>query len=246
MRQDRFYCPDFSENQITDEDIVFKISKVLRKRKGDEVLIFDGKGKEYSAEIFDIGKKSVTLNNVKLECDELAFKIEISIAAPAIKPSNFDYLLQKCTESGADVFIPFTSQYSNIKEPREMKKKHFLSVIEEACAQSRRNFLPKLDEFIDFKQLIAKSSEYDLIVLGEPYIGNYFDNFKEKLVADKSKIKKILLIIGPEGGLSDEEIAKIKALNNVYLLKFSNFIFRAETAASYLCALISMFLGKNT
>lgn len=242
MRVDRFFHPSFL-SLIEDKVLVNKISKVLRKREGDELLLFNGKGQEAKARILSVSKKSIELTELQIIKDTTQSDVQLIVAFAQIKSAKADILLQKCVELGVDEFYPFISEHTIAKEPREAKVLHFNKVITEACAQSRRLWLPKLNNTKSFKEIYSAIDEYDMAILAEPY--NAVGVALMRPMIEKLNKGRILLLIGPEGGFSNTELEQFKKHEKVTPVKFSNNILRAETAAIVLTGIVADIVGNK-
>ncbi|AZZ65546.1 16S rRNA (uracil(1498)-N(3))-methyltransferase [Metamycoplasma phocicerebrale] len=164
-------------------------------------------------------KQKLNINN------ELDFKIVVAI--PLIKHNHFEIALQKAVELGATTIIPFISEYcdkGNINI--ENKILRFKKIIQEASQQSFRNIIPKLEKTLNFEELINYPIKNKILA---------YENEKDQ------KLNKInedaILIVGPEGGFSQQEIAKAK-LKNIQIVSLTKTILRAETALIYMMSKI--------
>jgi 16S rRNA (uracil1498-N3)-methyltransferase len=243
MRRDRFFLPH-AQQVITDPDLVNKIARVLRVREGDEVCFFDGQGHEFTACVHAIGKKEIRLKDIVESAVQEAPAVRLTLAFSLIKGQKVDIALQKCTELGIDAFVPFLSDFSNMGEPGDAKQEHFKGVIEEATAQSRRLWMPSFADCVSFDEMFARLSSYAMVVLADPYEGVSQDAYAERVRAVRSGA--ICFLVGPEGGFSDDEVARFLALPNVVRLKFSSFMLRAETAAMFVTGLTALILDKRS
>lgn len=241
MRVDRLYFPNIGNLHIDDKNIVNKIKNVLRKRQGDELIIFDGKGTEYKVCIAKLDKRSIQLDSLEQVTTQEKAAIQIHLAFSLIKSQKVDIILQKCVELGVDEFYPFISDYSNMKEPGQSKVQHFEHVIEEATAQSRRLWLAKFNEVKNTASLEDNFASYDLIILADPY-----DTQELKSQLKALSKGKVLFLVGPEGGFSPDECKRFSSYPNLIKYKFSNFILRSETAAIVLTAQIANIIDKKS
>lgn len=244
MRQDRFYYPNIDDLLITDKNLINKIKNVLRRRVGDEFIVFDGVGKEYNVCIEELSKKAVKLQLLDIVASSEKSSAELHLAFAMIKAQKVDLILQKCTELGVDQFHPFVSEFSNIKEPGKAKVQHFEHVIDEACAQCRRLWLPRLNTVTDTSSIVAKFDDYDLLILADPYETISRIELQQKIAGLQKA--KVLFLVGPEGGFSPKELELFSSHKNIVKYKFSNFVLRAETAAIVLSAEIANMIDKKS
>lgn len=220
--------------KIDTMSIVHKIKNVLRLVENDEVFVFDGVGKEYSAKIKYLQHDSITLRLGALVREMPRLNVEIVLAFPLTKEEKIDLILQKATELGADRFIPFHCAHGLKGCPSENKQERWQNIVREAARQSERLWLPQLELASDFNTLISRSFEQKL----------FGDVAGEKLeTALSPQAKTILLIVGPEGDFSPEEKQQLSQAG-ARSVSFSPNILRLETAAIFLTGLASYFLRR--
>jgi len=270
MRKDRFFTPlekvhpvrkilsngveeqssltGFTEKMpiflIESKEIIHKITKVLRKKEGSPIFFFDGKGKEYSAQIKAITPKKITFEHLKITKTCLKDPLILTLAFSLLKSNKADFVLQKSTELGIDRIIPFVSKNTSVTYPGKAKLTHWQKILVESASQSQRDFIPKLNSPLKLPEILnTADKDYSLILTGDPEAS--LSAGKVLSIIDREKINDILLLSGPEGGFAKEETEMFKKTPNLRLVKLSNFILRAETAAVFLTGLASHILNKN-
>lgn len=244
MRKDRFFIEKISDSFISSREVIHKITKVLRRKEGNKIFLFDGEGKEYSAKIKEITPKRITLENMEITktCPKSPFTL--TLAFSLLKSNKADFVIQKSTELGVDRIIPFISKNTSVTYPGKAKLTHWQKILIESAAQSQRSFIPKIDTPLKLTEFLSRSAEdYNWILLGDSDAS--LSAKKALSQIDKKKVKNILLLSGPEGGFNKEEIAMFRKIPNLKAVKLSNFILRAETAAVFLTGIASHMLGKN-
>ena len=211
------------------------IKNVLRMNIGDKIQICDKKtGESYLAEIHSIDKEKVNCTIIK-ELDNNEPFLNITIFQGIPKADKMDYIVQKSTELGAKKIVPVEMKYcvAKLNNP-EKKIERWRKIAEASAKQCKRNIIPKIESAIDIRELIDEIKDYDLTIVA-------FENEKEhtlKSILDNNKdIKSIAIIIGPEGGISPEEI-ELFMKNNVKIASLGNRILRTETAAIAILAMI--------
>ena len=242
MRRDRFYLRDATNPIFTDSTVIHKLRDVLRKKKGDIINVFDGKGKEYEAKINIISPKIIELVILDIIREQEGSNIKVSLGFSLLKSSKVDYVLQKATELGIYEFLPFIASNTIVKKPRTSKIVHWKKIIQEASCQSGRLFLPHLQEVVEWNNIINGILNFDLILLAEPTSSLNVKQLLQQI--DKGSLKNILLLVGPEGGFSSFEIEQITTLEKVQSIKISNFVLRAETACMLLTGLVIHYVSK--
>ena len=238
MRKDRIFFDRIETLEIKDTQIIHKAKNVLRKKAGDIVYIFNGQGQECEVEIENITQKILAykiLSRIRKEPPG----VRLMLAFALIKSLKVDLLLQKCTELGVDEFIPFTASNIAVGKPRENKLSHWNKVIVESSAQSQRFFVPHLCTPVSFSGLLGRVSAACEVFLAEPQ-GSLIDCRKPFFKDDD--LVDVLLIVGPEGGLTNEEVASLKGNKNLSSVRISPLVLRSETASISLVSVVSLLL----
>ena len=228
-----FYSPhiDINNKRITLEDQENRhLVKVLRKTKGDLVIVTDGNGSIYDCNIIKINKNSTELNinNSKLtKSISPSLKIGISLTK---KTERFEWFLEKVTEIGVDEITPIISQHS---EKTKLNIKRSNKIMVSAMKQSLRFYLPRLNNPVNFTQFIRENNTYK---------NNYIATCKNhNLKLFQNIIKKsqdVSILIGPEGGFSEFEIDLAKKANFTLVSLGKNRL-RTETAGLITCMIFS-------
>ena len=215
----------YSENKISTGDFVFSnkdkvhhISKVLRLKEGDDLLIFNQESGEFLANIEAI-KKSEIILNIKKFIRKNSEKRSVTIAFSPIKPDRVRFLIEKCTEIGCTNFIPVVTSRTIVKKVNEEK---IASYIIGASEQSGRVALPELQKVTPLQTFIAENKTKML----------FCDERENTQSISKLKIDSdIVILIGPEGGFSEEERKTLHLNKYIIPVTLGENILRAETAA---------------
>lgn len=204
------------------------VVQVLRKREGDELRFTDGKGGMYTGKIAETGKKKCVLEITerKTEPSPPAGGLHIAIA-PTKNINRYEWFLEKATETGLAEITPLFCAHSERKKVRlDRLEKILLS----AMKQSLQTHLPQLNEPIKFSEFVKNAAaEQRFIAHCEA------DGDKNQLKDALQKGKSVLILIGPEGDFSPEEIAAAKAAGFVPVA-LGNTRLRTETAGIYAAA----------
>ncbi len=217
------YLPDItSSNFLTQREL--RHLKVLRVSYGEKIRVLDGKGSLYEG-IF-VKDKVENLSFIK---KEERFK-EIILIQSLIKPQKIEFLIQKATEIGLSKIIFVPMKRSNVSIDVYIKRQdRFNKILIDAIKQSHNLFLPKLSFASDLNQAISQLE-------GEKIC--FYEKSDKKLNFDSIKKDHFInYLIGPEGGIAEEEIEFLKDKNFVFS-KLSKNILRAETAAIYALSII--------
>lgn len=214
---------------ITDREFINQVRSVLKLKKGENIILSDGKSNEALVNI-----ASISSNEVSLEVEKVFQNIsepnkDVVLYCSILKKENFEWVVQKATEVGVKEIIPLISQRT-IK--LDFKQERLEKIIKEAVEQSGRGFIPQLHKLKTFEQAIDDSKNNDLNL----FFDIQGDDIKNLNGVDS---KRIGVFVGPEGGWDDQEIklAKENGFNAVSLGKLT---LRGETAA-----IIASYLSAN-
>lgn len=218
------------------------IVKVMRMQIGDQIICVDSEGKQAVCRLAEITDERVAADVVQWKEENPELPISVTIASGLPKGDKLEWIIQKGTELGAQVFIPFTAARSVVKwdEKKAAKKiDRWQRIAKEAAEQSHRTRLPEVANVMSFKELLAKGKKFDYKLAayeeesrqGESSV---FSSILKKMKAGES----LLLVFGPEGGLADEEVQALTS-NGFLLCGLGPRILRTETAPLYSLAAIS-------
>ncbi|HSW69208.1 MAG TPA: 16S rRNA (uracil(1498)-N(3))-methyltransferase [Gammaproteobacteria bacterium] len=235
-----YQAQPFKENtNITlDEAASHHLARVLRVSVGEEIRLFNGKGGEFSAIIQQINKKNVQIEIKKHIDREVESSLDIWLAQGISRGEKMDLTIQKAVELGVKKIIPLFSERCNVKldQDRSLKRlEHWRSIVMSACEQSGRNRLPELEmpQALD-RWLPTVQADFRLI------LSPYAENTLKKLAV--SSTARVVVLIGPEGGLSDLEISQ--AVGQGFLpLNLGPRVLRTETAGLAVIAALQGFYG---
>lgn len=227
-----FYIPGISENIVTLDPIESKHAvKVLRLSKGDQIQIVDGKGGFYNAEIVDDNPKNCRISILDSIQDfgKKNFNLHIAIA-PTKNIDRFEWFIEKATEIGINEITPIISEHS---ERKIIKPERLEKILVAAIKQSIKAYLPVLNEMTTFKDFVSNSkSKYK-------FIAHCNEGEKIHLKNEIKKSEDVLILIGPEGDFSPEEVdlAKENGYNEISL---GNSRLRTETAGVVACHIVNL------
>lgn len=207
------------------------IVKVLRMKTGDNILFTNGKGLLYQCRIAEANPKRVLVEVLEKKPgkDHRDFFLQMAVA-PTKNINRFEWFLEKATEIGVDHITPFISEHS---ERKVVKTERLNRVITAAMKQSLKTFHPVLDEPISFEKLIQQYFE------GQKFIA-YIDKVVTlELSRTYHSGSNALILIGPEGGFSMEEVEAAKTSGFVPV-KLGPSRLRTETAAVAACHTVNL------
>ncbi|MGA2315406.1 MAG: 16S rRNA (uracil(1498)-N(3))-methyltransferase [Thermodesulfobacteriota bacterium] len=228
----RFYVPQprIEKGMLKIEgDEVKHIRKVLRLKAGDEIIVFDGLGKEFEGAIVEEGLSSVVIKIQNIFSSKRDSPLEVTLAQSLLKGEKMDYLIQKATELGVKEIIPFFSSRSVplLEKSKKLKRHHrWEKIAIEASKQCGRGVVPKIESLQDYSDMLQTASPDTLrLILWEK------EGIKLKEILERLKEKKkIFFIIGPEGGFSQLEVDEAKKTGFIPVT-LGRRILRAETAS---------------
>ena len=149
-----------------------------------------------------------------------------------------EFIIQKCTEIGASEFVPVIMNRCIVKIDNKNENKkidRWQKIAESAAKQSGRSAIPKVENVINFQKLCQLVEKYDIVLVAyEKEIENTLKNEISKL--NKNNLK-IGLVIGPEGGIEEEEVNKLKQ-TGAKIITLGKRILRTETASIYLSSIL--------
>lgn len=221
-----FYAPDIAINPELPEEESQHCIRVLRLKEGDEITVTDGKGHLYLAVLEEAHHKHCRIDIAKQWKQEPLWNVHIHIAiAPTKNIDRTEWFVEKATEIGINEITCLCCRYS---ERREIKWQRLNKIAINAMKQSQQTTLPKINEIIDFKDFTK--SNFD----GAKMIGHCHENQKHLIKELYKPGRNALLLIGPEGDFSNEEIndALAAGFEPVSLGKSR---LRTETAALVAC-----------
>lgn len=226
-----FINDEFLQDLISiDGDNFNHIKNVLRFNIGDTFLVsHNGQSHLYKIESF--AKESLTASLLEKNYLDTSLPIEIYLFQGLPKSDKLELIIQKTVELGVNAIYPVSMERCIVKiddKKAKDKTQRWQAISESAAKQSKRTIIPKVNAPITFNQMLSIIKDFDLFLV--PYENEL--GMKETISSIKN-IKsgmKVGILIGPEGGISDGEIEKVKALN-AKLLSLGKRILRTETAA---------------
>ncbi|MER8474654.1 16S rRNA (uracil(1498)-N(3))-methyltransferase [Mesorhizobium sp. M0563] len=211
------------------------LSHVLRLGEGAEILVFNGRDGEWSAAIAAKSKKALRLKVLELQRPQPPLPDLVYCFAP-LKQGRLDYLVQKVVEMGAGILQPVITQHTQVARPGIERLR---ANVVEAAEQCGILAVPEVREAERFERLLAGWDKgRRLIFCDEDAATN---NPLPALQAVREN--KLALLVGPEGGFSDEERRMLRALPFVTAIPLGPRILRADTAAVAALALIQATIG---
>lgn len=228
---DYFYHPELREDS---EQIILStvesqhLARVLRKKEGDLIRLINGEGGTAKGKLIGVDSKGCLVQLFEYEqLKPLPYSIHIAIA-PTKSNDRFEWFLEKATEIGVSEITPVLCQNS---ERRNIKWERYEKIILSATKQSQQAFKPKLNQLVSYRDFIKNNPNST--------IAHCREGKKTPLHSVPVENSKIILLIGPEGDFTHEEIALATAANGT-AISLGKQRFRTETAGIIACHTVAL------
>lgn len=224
---------------LLEESDIRHIKKVMRMNINDKIEVVYN-NKLHICEITSLEPFNIKVIE-KLDEDKKT-KIELTVAVALVKEQKMDLILQKLTELGVSRIIPVSMERSIVKLDKERfnkKKVRWESICKEASEQSKRTNIPTIEDIKSIKDLTKEDADLKLVASTkekEKLLNYYLQSIED--------CAKIIMVIGPEGGISDKE-EDILVSNGYNRVSFGNLIFRVETATIYVASIINYISSRS-
>ncbi len=244
MTEPRFFVPPKNiqglEIRIVGDD-VNHIRNVLRLKPGENVIVCDGRGSVYETQIIRIGKQEVITRILKHQVQE-TLPPHVALFQGLPKGTKMDFIVQKATELGVFKIVPVVMErtvvkLNAIKDGNRVQRWRRIAL--EAAKQCQRATLPEVLEPISLVQSLELLPNFDSILV-------FWEEEKKTSVREVLNDRlpeKVAMVIGPEGGLTEEEVLAIRDIGG-QTVTLGNLILRTETASIVGLAIVLYELGK--
>lgn len=212
-----------------------KIVSVLRMRGGDRIEVIDSAAQRFRATVQVDGRSAAAHLDEMIEAGGDAGIPEIVVAQGLPKGQKMDFIVEKLTELGVAAIVPLQSERAVVSDVSPNKLERWRRLAKTAAQQCGRATIPVIENPATLEGLLADVNEFDLALipweLAEPA------PLRERLPALLEGVKRVLLIIGPEGGFSHAEAAAAQAAG-AHAISLGTRILRTETAGLAAVAII--------
>ncbi len=229
-----------TENIVLEGSVYNHIRNVLRLKAGTEIMISSGDNMNYLCSITDFSENEIICKIISSHetINELPVKISVFQGLP--KGDKMELVVQKAVELGAFSIIPVAMERSVVRldaKKARAKGERWNTIALNAAQQSKRTFLPEVEEVMTFNEAIKKAEEeFDHIIL--PYECAEGYAYTREILSGIGKNSKVAIFIGPEGGFDQKEIdLSIKA--GARIITLGRRILRTETAALMLLSIFN-------
>jgi 16S rRNA (uracil1498-N3)-methyltransferase len=220
-----------------------QMRRVLRLKDGDRVIVLDSQGMEYLLRLEQDAEGNFSGKIISTQENTAEPRTRLSLYIALTQREKFEWILQKGTETGVAVFQPLICERSLVQDNKGFGKKQarWEKILREAAEQCGRGRVPLLEPPLDLKDALSKAEkEHDLNLtawVGEGQTG------LQAALRDFSAGRSLGLFIGPEGGFSEAEIARMR-LSSLRTFSLGARVLRMETAAILAPALVLYQLGE--
>lgn len=216
------------------EDDVHHIVNVMRAKEGEEILVSDGAGVSARARLVSFSAKEVKAQVIEFLAEQSELPIRVTIGQGLPKGEKMEWILQKGTELGAYSFLPFSSERTIVKldAKKEAKKlERWRKIVKEAAEQSHRAVLPQLLAPVSFREALqaGEAQGYTKCAIAYEKEGG---TTMHQVLENMAEGDTLLVLIGPEGGFSAEEVA-LAETKGFLSVSLGPRILRTETASQY-------------
>jgi len=214
---------------------------VLRLKAGARITLFDGTGTTYEGKIDRLDATSVTVKIDRTNREDDS-RPKLHLGQALIAGKKIDLVVQKATELGITSLTPFTSAFCSTREPSTNKLERWQRIALESCKQCNRPSPPEIRQLTSIIECFEGATRYDLKII-------FWEETADMTLKDiESRIRQappssLFYIVGPEGGLTDEEVASAKE-HGFLSVTLGRQILRAETASIAAGAILQYFLGN--
>lgn len=221
-----FYTPDILTDHCLSEEESAHCVRVLRYERGDEILLTDGRGTTYQARITNPHPKHCEFEILSSEKQQKGHPFYLHIAiAPTKNVERLEWMVEKCTEIGVDEITPLLCRFS---ERKQLRTDRLEKIILSAAKQSLTPYLPKLNPLTPYDEFIRNRTEEGR------FIAHCYKEDKRLLRDEIRRGQDMLVLIGPEGDFSEQEVQEALSAGFVPV-SLGNSRLRTETAGVVAC-----------
>jgi 16S rRNA (uracil1498-N3)-methyltransferase len=246
---DRFFVPPESlmaAEVLLDGPLSHRLRSVLRMRKGDIVVLLDGRGYEYEAVLEDVDGASVRARVRERRPGLPESPVDVVLYQSVIKGDRFDWVLEKGTELGVTRFVPLIVERSVVRPSSgpSARGERWQRIVTEAAEQCGRSRLPVVAPVSQFDDALASAAGLCLLPWEEERSLGLRTVLRQEMESLKAMERPIVsLFIGPEGGFTEKEVESARS-RGVRVVSLGRRILRSETAGIASVAAVLYELGE--
>ena len=224
------------KNIIINNDDYYHITKVMRMHINDRVYLCDTVN-SYICKIIEITKTEVVLEAIEKLNENKELSMNVTIAHGIIRKEKMEETIEKISALGANFYLPVDMERCNAKfhdDKLDKKMIRLNKIAKEACEQSHRTNLLNVLQPISFKNLLNECNKYDLLLVAYE---NTNPEESLKKILQKNHYQRVLVLVGPEGGISEKELELLEKKGFVKV-SLGPRILRTELAPVYIMSVI--------
>lgn len=223
--------------EITDREDIKHLLKVLRLGTGDKIEVSDSSEFEYSAEILSAEPSLITVRILDKQRFAREPELKITLFQGIPKQGKMEDIIRKSVESGAFSIVPVFTERTIVTEKQNFGRKveRWQKISAEAVKQCKRGLVPEIGSNLSFGKMLNQLKEFDLVLI--PYEDEEERTIKDVLRNTADKPKSVAIIIGPEGGFSDNEVLDA-ASKGAIPVSLGKPVLRTETAGPAAIAMV--------
>ena len=242
MRNPRIYSDQPLQAGLTvdlAENAANHVGRVLRMRVGDPLVLFNGQGSAFQGKVAAVSKKQVQVELEQVLTGDAQSPLVVELGQTLSRGERMDYAIQKATEMGVTSITPLFSERCEVKlnaERQEKQRRRLQQIAISACEQCGRNIVPVISPPMHLQDwLESRETELNFVL----------HHRTEKKLDGYKKPASVSLLIGPEGGLTAEEITRAEA-KEFKPLALGPRVLRTETAPVAAISLMQFLWGDYT
>lgn len=230
-----FYCPDILHSFTLSEEESQHAVRVLRLQAGDELEVVDGAGGYYRAVVTNPHPKhcEFQIKETITEYGKRDYRLHIAIA-PTKNIERLEWFIEKCTEIGVDEITPILCRFS---ERKMIKPERLEKIIVSAAKQSLKAYFPILNPMCSFRDFIQQTT------VSQKFIAHCYEQDKQLLQRVYQKSSDAVILIGPEGDFSPEEV-QAAIQHQFQPVSLGSSRLRTETAGIAACHTVALMNEK--
>lgn len=230
-RLQRFFVagPLAAGTEVAVNELARQLALVLRMQAGDELMLFDGSGQEFRCRLLTLNRDTAVVQVLDCRASTSEPQLYVSLYQCSLKQDKFEWVLQKATELGISRFVPVISERSIVRPAAALLNKYdrWSTIVREATEQCGRARIPEIAQPVDWGTAVASRNGPGLLAWESATGVSTMAQWLQQYAASAQRLS---VMIGPEGGLTDQE-AQVAAAHGWQIVSLGPRILRAETAA---------------
>lgn len=228
------------------------VKNVLRMKIGDKLELCNCDTQEnFNCEIINIEKDNIQCEILERLQQDVESNVEVTIFQGLPKADKMEYIIQKSVELGVFDITPVEMKRCVVKlndKDKAKKIERWQKISEGAAKQSGRNIIPKINEIVNIKKICSQIMNYDLVLIAyenekENMLKKELKEIAKKAENNKKQKIKIGVVVGPEGGLEEQDVQELKQ-NGAKIITLGKRILRTETVALNILSVVMYELQK--